>query len=282
MRTRLLLGSTMIVVIAGLFSLDYSLGSRSAISALIVILGLGAYFELARMGGIRSTERGGSLPLFLVGLASSAYFLAAPWLELAVAPGGAWVLPLGVLGLLLGSFASIVFRKDYARGFPPLLFSVTSVLLFGFLYSSLLRIYQAQDGLLRGVVFILGVKGNDIVAYFVGRAVGRHRFLTVSPNKTLEGCLAAVVFSLLWFPGMAYLWPEKFFPWPHAIPLAIILSFATQVGDLAESLMKRCYQVKDSSSLIPEFGGILDLMDSVLFSGFIFWIVGPATQVPWR
>ncbi len=282
MRTRIILGSIMIACLAGLFALDHSLGSYNAVSAVIVILGIGAWFELARMGGVRVPERGGSLLLFLVGLAGSCYFLAAPWMEEALVPGGAWVVPAGVLGLLLASFASIVFRADYERGFTPLLFTVTSVLLFGLLYSYLLRIYRTQDGFLRGLVFILGVKGNDIAAYLVGRAIGKHRFLPVSPKKTLEGCLAAVVFSLVWFPLAAWIWPEKFFPWPLAIPLAIILSLATQVGDLSESLLKRCYQVKDSSSLIPEFGGILDLMDSVLFSGFLFWLVGAALQVSWR
>ncbi len=122
-----------------------------------------------------------------------------------------------------------------------------------------------------GFFFVLGVKGNDIAAYFTGRAIGRHTFLKVSPKKTLEGCAAAVIFSAVWFVGASLLWPGRFFHWPQAILLGIIFSVTVQVGDLAESLIKRSCGVKDSAALLPEFGGVLDLIDSTIFSGFLFW-----------
>ena len=62
------------------------------------------------------------------------------------------------------------------------------------------------------------------------------------------------------------------FPWPRGILLGIILSVASQVGDLSESLIKRYYQVKDSGILLPEFGGVLDLTDSFSYCGLLFWL----------
>lgn len=262
----------MIALIAGLFALDNHFDSSWAVSLFAVILGVGAWVELARLARVADTTRGGSRWLYASGLSATLLFLSLPWLESSMGPQGAWLVPAGVAWLLFTTFAAVVFRADYEKGFAPLLGTVVGVLLFALLFSYAIRIYQTH-GTLVGLVFILGTKGNDIAAYLVGRAIGRTHFLQVSPKKSLEGCLAAVVFSLLWFVGAALLWPEKFFPWPVAIPFAIILSVTTQVGDLSESLMKRCYQVKDSSALIPEFGGILDLIDSVLFSAFFFWIV---------
>ena len=76
---------------------------------------------------------------------------------------------------------------------------------------------------------------------------------------------------MAWFCGAGYWLPEYFFEWPWAILFGIILSVSTQLGDLTESVLKRYYRVKDSASLLPEFGGVLDLIDSFLFSGFLFW-----------
>ncbi|MBI4600969.1 MAG: phosphatidate cytidylyltransferase [Planctomycetes bacterium] len=280
MATRLVLGSTMVTAILGLFVLDHFLGVRTCVSALIVLLGLAGWGELAALAGIASRERGGGAGLFLVGLAATAYFLGVGWWESASPQESRLLVPGGIVALVAMGFACTVFRRDYEKRFQPLLMTVVGALLFGLLFSYLLRIYHLPRGTLWGLVFFLGVKGNDIAAYLVGRTLGRVRFLAVSPKKSLEGCLAAVAFSVLWFSGAAMLWPEAFFPWPWGIPVGIILSVSTQVGDLSESLIKRCYQVKDSSRLLPELGGVLDLIDSTLFSGYLFWIVGALLDVP--
>jgi phosphatidate cytidylyltransferase len=178
----------------------------------------------------------------------------------------------GVLGTVLATSAAAVVRKDHRGAFLPFLVSLLGVLSCGLALSYLLRIYRNPDGILLGIVFLLGIKGNDIVAYFVGSTLGRVRFLTVSPKKSLEGFLAAWIFGAVWFGGVAWLWPDRFFAWPLGAALGIILSLASQVGDLTESLLKRFHGVKDSSVLLPEFGGVLDLVDSFLYCGFLFWI----------
>ncbi len=274
MKIRIIVGTTLLGVVAALFWLDHVLEMRALVSGLICLLGLAGWLEVARMGKVHSRAEGGGVGLFAVGFVGTAYLLGVAWWESAqdgVATSTVDLTTAGLAGLVFGAFLAVLFRREHERALRALAFTLLGVLLFGFLFSYTLRIYHHPDGLLRGFFFVLGVKGNDIAAYFTGRAIGRHTFLKVSPKKTLEGCAAAVIFSAVWFVGASLLWPGRFFHWPQAILLGIIFSVTVQVGDLAESLIKRSCGVKDSAALLPEFGGVLDLIDSTIFSGFLFW-----------
>lgn len=273
MRTRFVLGTCMLAAIAALVAIDEVLHIKTAVSVLIFLLGLAGWCEVAAMSGVASRARGGGPWLFLAGLLGTAYFLALGWREGASGLSGGLPLAGGFAALLFILFAAVVFRSDYIAAFPCLLVALLGVLLFGFLFSYLFRIYHFEDGALVATIYVLGIKGNDIAAYYVGRSLGRTRVLKVSPKKTLEGCAAGIAFSALWFAAAGALWPDRFFPWPRALALGIILAVAAQIGDLSESLIKRIYQVKDSANVFPEFGGVLDLIDSALFSGFLFWIL---------
>jgi phosphatidate cytidylyltransferase len=273
MRTRIVLGTCMLAAIAALVAIDEVFDTRAAASTLILVLGLAGWCETAFMSGVASRARGGGPWLFLAGLLGTAYFLALGWREAASGASSPPLLASGVAAVLFLGFAAAVFRSDYIAAFPCLLATFLGVLLFGFLFSYLFRLYHLEDGSLIAGVYLLGIKGNDIAAYFVGRAIGRTRVLKVSPKKTLEGCAAGIIFSALWFGAAGALRPDLFFPWPWALGLGIILAVTAQIGDLSESLIKRFYQVKDSANLFPEFGGVLDLIDSTLFSGFLFWML---------
>jgi phosphatidate cytidylyltransferase len=112
--------------------------------------------------------------------------------------------------------------------------------------------------------------GTDIAAYFVGRAFGKRKLIpAVSPGKTVAGAIGGLVAAVL----LAWAW-EAFVLRPVAqlglrlrdvVLFGVIVSIAAQVGDLAESLLKREAGVKDSSHLIPGHGGVLDRFDSLLF-----------------
>ena len=275
MKTRIILGISITLAVVLLFVLDHALEMRAFVSGLICLLGLVGWIEVARMSKLYSRAEGGNVSLFLVGLAGTGYFLSLAWWEstreAATTRLGSNLFAVGVAVLLFALFLTVLFRREYEKTLHALLATLLGVLLFGFLFSYTLRIYHHPDGLRLGLFFLLAVKGNDIFAYFAGSALGRHTFLKVSPKKTLEGCSAAVIFSALWFVVGGLVWSDIFFHWPQAILLGIIFSVATQVGDLAESLIKRSYGVKDSATFIPEFGGVLDLIDSTLFSGFLFW-----------
>jgi phosphatidate cytidylyltransferase len=107
----------------------------------------------------------------------------------------------------------------------------------------------------------------DTGAYFIGKAWGRHRMAPdVSPKKTWEGYWGGVACGTI---GGAILTGIGGIGWGHGIALGLLLSVATPLGDLGVSMIKRQARVKDTSTLIPGHGGILDRVDSLLVAGAI-------------
>ncbi len=136
--------------------------------------------------------------------------------------------------------------------------------------------YTEGGGHLGGYAILtifIGVWVCDSLAYFVGSAFGKHKiFPRVSPNKSWEGSIAGLFGSLLaliiiirveWFPGLDY---------TDAVILGLITGLAGQIGDFAESLVKRDVGVKDSSNLLPGHGGAWDRFDSILFAAPLSYI----------
>jgi phosphatidate cytidylyltransferase len=127
------------------------------------------------------------------------------------------------------------------------------------------------------VSLIAVVKMGDSGAYTVGRLIGRHKMAPVlSPGKTWEGVAGAIGFAMLgaWMvfrlmPGSS---TRTEFRWQWLVYGAIV-GVAGLIGDLAESLIKRDAGRKDSSTWMPGFGGILDVLDSILFAAPIAWIL---------
>lgn len=128
------------------------------------------------------------------------------------------------------------------------------------------------------LLYALGlVWAGDTAAYYAGKAFGRHRLAPrVSPSKTWEGAAASLVASLIF--GLVYL--GRFLPqvsWLEAVALTAVAGVAGQLGDLAESALKRGAHVKDSGELLPGHGGFLDRLDSSLFTLPVVyvWLVRP-------
>lgn len=107
---------------------------------------------------------------------------------------------------------------------------------------------------------------SDSVAYFVGRALGRHPlYPAVSPKKTIEGAFGGLLGGVLALLGMGSFWLLPELPWVDAIVLGIVGSVLGQAGDLVESMLKRTCGVKDSGAVLPGHGGMLDRIDALLF-----------------
>jgi phosphatidate cytidylyltransferase len=135
----------------------------------------------------------------------------------------------------------------------------------GYLFPHWVLLFRLPRGRL-WVFFALSViMVGDTAAYFFGRRFGKRKLApAISPGKTVEGALAYVAGSLLAGYLAALLFVEDL-SWPEAILLAGLLSLFGQFGDLFESWLKRVFAVKDSSSLLPGHGGLLDRLDSLIF-----------------
>jgi phosphatidate cytidylyltransferase len=123
--------------------------------------------------------------------------------------------------------------------------------------------------------FILVTKCSDLGAYCVGSLIGKHKMIPrVSPGKTWEGFGGAIVVSTGVSLTFAHFAASKLYGmnWMHAVILGVVLSSAAVVGDLIESLLKREAKVKDSGRWFPGIGGILDLVDSLLFNAPLMYL----------
>ena len=183
-----------------------------------------------------------------------------------------------VLGLCLRQF----FSRSNTAGIIAI-----STTLFGLMYVPwLLNFIQkinffpfppgmAGTGKFYVLYFIIVTKFSDSGAYAVGSLIGRHKMIPrISPGKTWEGFAGAIVVSTLASVLFAHFFQNRLFGmnWMHAVVLGIVLSVCAVVGDLIESLFKREAGVKDSGQLFPGIGGILDLLDSLLFNAPIMYL----------
>lgn len=128
-----------------------------------------------------------------------------------------------------------------------------------------------KHGLMPLAFLIASTKGSDIGAYTVGRLAGRHKLWpSLSPNKTIEGAIGGLVFALS--AALAVEWVAQSsislsgVGWPAAVCFGLVLGVVGQLGDLMESMIKRDCQKKDASAVVPGFGGVLDVLDSILFA----------------
>jgi phosphatidate cytidylyltransferase len=265
----------------------------AALLAVTAALGAWEFFRIARATGLTPFADAGIVLAGLVPLAVHARYLGLYDPNARNAPGVASLLVLVSLGLL---GAAIWLRGVQGR---PL--SAVSTTLFGVIYTGAALSYgyairqheyafapsewslfgwQIPSGGLLLLLPMFTTWASDIGAYAFGRTFGRHKLIpAVSPGKTVEGAIGGVVASMLvaWAYEQFVLAPSTHlgFTWRPAGVLfyGALVSVAAQLGDLAESLLKREAGVKDSSRIIPGHGGILDRFDSLLFVLPISYVV---------
>ena len=200
--------------------------------------------------------------------------------------------PVGILGwnLLAMTFAlgmsalvEIVGYDSDGRATDRLsrycLIHVQSILLFGGCVAHRLLQHDNAVGLLALITLIAAVKMSDAAAYFTGKALGKHKLApNLSPGKTIEGAMGGVLGALLGTSLVLFVVSRWFdfgleLPWWWVLVYSLAVTVAGIVGDLFESLFKRDANLKDSSSWLPGLGGVLDIVDSLVFAAPVSFFV---------
>lgn len=240
----------------------------AALAAIAIVIAIHEFYNLAAKVGCKTHDSLG----YLAGLATSACFVFGKV---------GWIVAV-VTTLVLLSLTFALTKPDELKN---ALVSVSATV-FGVVYVGLLA------GFLIGVrmipdtghtmklapklltLFFAMVMLTDTGAYYTGRSIGKHKLAPrISPGKTVEGFIGGLVAAMLAGPLCKY----TFFPeldLTHSLLLGALIGLIGPVGDLAESMLKRGAEVKDSGTLLPGHGGMLDRVDSILFCApllYFYW-----------
>jgi phosphatidate cytidylyltransferase len=189
-----------------------------------------------------------------------------------------------VLGILaLGLLVYCTFSSPTERMMADASSSILCLLYTGFTLTAVPALREETNGPSLVVFLMCVVWAGDIAALYVGRSWGRHKLApALSPNKSWEGALGSVGGSLLAVGallGLGSLLAQWNFvrlsfadeAWWYWLAVAVVVNVAAQVGDLAESALKRSAGVKDSGTLLPGHGGVLDRIDALLVAAPVLW-----------
>jgi phosphatidate cytidylyltransferase len=189
-----------------------------------------------------------------------------------------------ILGLLsLGLLVYCIFSRPVEQVLADAATSIFALLYTGFTLTAIPALIAQANGPSLVVFLLCVVWAGDIAALYIGRAWGRHKLApALSPNKSWEGSLASVAAGLLvtgGLLGLAHLfaaqWDRFWLSYPEDVwywlTLSVVVNVAAQVGDLAESALKRSAGVKDSGTLLPGHGGVLDRIDALLVAAPVLW-----------
>jgi phosphatidate cytidylyltransferase len=242
-----------------------------ALTLAAILFALAEFYSLCSHTGARPYRAVG---LFSALLIAASFVIERPVLTVAavlisaVLALGYGVFRTGEISAALNSAAATVFGTVYVGLLGGCLIAVrlkalTHVCFPPCGYPNYIEVSNFGPKLL--TTFFAMVMLTDTAAYYVGRAMGRHKLApTISPGKTIEGAvgglfgamLAGPVCRMIFFPEITML---------NAVILGLTVGVIGQIGDLAESLLKRSAGVKDSGTLLPGHGGMLDRIDSILF-----------------
>lgn len=277
-RTRVVMGSVLAAAAAGVLVGDAYLAPWfPCLFGCLLAAGLFAGRELVRLFPpvFRPPE-----VLVLVGLF---FTIAANWYDVVRAnlagslPTSAspWPPVLFVFtAVLFAAFLVEMARyREPGAAVPRLALCVFAVAYLGLLGSFFARIRWLDHGGLILALTIFVPKGGDIGAFFTGTFLGRHKMTPIlSPKKTWEGFTGGLLAAVLTAVGLSFVGPVFAGGIPEAAAFGVVVGVAGVFGDLAESLIKRDGQTKDAAASIPGFGGVLDVIDSVLFAAPVAYL----------
>ena len=273
-KKRILLGLSIAAVIITSMCLVPA-GSPIALLVLLAICGLAMneIYALMEMGDLPASKR--------MGMISGLSFVALTWVvsrSIEWSDDMLWALLL--LILILNFFRLLIDHSDARRAIRNALGTLFGFVYVAFFWSFFVRLYLVGDPaepVKVAFYLLLAVKWGDAGAYFIGSRWGKHRLApAISPKKSWEGLVGGIVFSCVvgavwWRLSGGMLGPYEF-PLYHALILGVVLPIIGTLGDLVESLFKRAVNVKDSGAIAYGMGGMLDMIDSLLFTAPFMYI----------
>jgi phosphatidate cytidylyltransferase len=304
LRYRLIFGPLMIAAFFGIVAFDGWLSERAIyaqgespqtpaleaalpLTGLLIVLMLLAVYEMGRLCNI-----GGYHPVKHWAAFVCTGLICLPWIEMqqTVSPDVISLMTLKLnpvliwlTGGLLGTCLAVMARRQTDRATAHIASTLFIILYLGLLGSFVVRIrciWPSAAGAWLLLFFVLTVKLGDIGAFFTGKLFGKKKLVPwLSPGKTVEGFVGAIVVSAaaavvgmkVWGALEGHAWVPL--NTVQALIFGVVMAIFGHAGDLLASLIKRDVGSKDSGSVVPAFGGFLDIFDSPLLAAPIGWVL---------
>ena len=233
-----------------------------ALAAIAILIALDEFYNLASKAGCRAFTVYG-------------YIAALSIIACFVLDGMVWIVAVIAAATILSLAHALAHPEEINKALVSVSATIFGVIYVALLAGYLIGIRMTPDGLTQTptphlaskllTMFFAMVMMTDTGAYYTGRSIGRHKLAPrISPGKTIEGSVGGFITAIITGPLCRLIFfPE--IPIMHAAALGAAIGIIGQVGDLAESMLKRGSDVKDSGALLPGHGGMLDRADSLLF-----------------
>jgi len=254
---RIISAAVLISIIVGVIFIDWLC---SLVIILFIIGGLYEYFMMLEKKGISIYK------YFGIGMGT----VIPLSIMFRFEPTKSWELLFIVLALFFLILMQFK-RRDSSGVIVDISTTLFGILYVSWFFSFLIKIRYLPGGLGFLAALLLITKLGDIGAYLVGSKWGKKLLIPrISPKKTIEGSLGGLVFSILGGLACKSILP---FSYGQLLIISVSLGVLGQLGDLSESLLKRDCQVKDSGNIFPGMGGVLDEIDSLLFTAPVFYFI---------
>ncbi len=249
---------------------------------LLLFAGFGTweFYGLLEAGGMPSSKKWGT--------ASGLVFVAATWFNalgkhftydgFSISDNALWCI---LLVVIASNFFRILAYPNLRKGLESCMGTILGIVYVPLLWSFVVRLFLSGDPSKPGwaaFYVILCMKMADSGGYFFGTRFGKHKLApTISPKKSWEGLWGGMGFcvavNLVWLiVSKGQINSAISFSWGHALALGFLFPIVGTLGDLVESMFKRAVDVKDSNTMVYGLGGILDMVDSILFAAPMLYI----------
>lgn len=273
-RTRIIVGTLLAAAAAGILVADRWLAPWfPCLFACLMFTGVVATRELVRLfpAAMRPSE--------LLAVGGTCLILASNFAGAALpsADSGSRLIGVVVAVFLIAFLVEMRQFREPGNIVPRLALTTFAFVYLGVLGSFFAQLRWLGDPERTSLLLALTIfvpKAGDIGAFFTGTFLGRHKMTpTLSPKKTWEGFAGGMLAAMGMSTGLSFLGDAFRHGILEAAAFGLVIGVAGVLGDLAESLIKRDAQIKDASASIPGFGGLLDVIDSVLFAAPVayFW-----------